>query len=111
MAVSEWEPAGLRREAGVPPLWRQVRDDLERRLAAGAFTDVFPGELELVEHYEVSRHTVRQAVRGLREDGLVVSGRGRPPRVAEAADIALRLGGVYSLFDSVIRPGSASAAS
>ena len=105
MRVSGWKPAGVRRGAGAPPLWRQVRDDLERRLAAGAFSEAFPGELELVEQYEVSRHTVRQAVSGLRDDGLVVSGRGRHPRVAEAADVALRLGGVYSLFDSVTSAG------
>lgn len=105
MSSSGCGPAGVQREAGAAPLWRQVRDDLERRLAAGAFSDLFPGELELVEQYEVSRHTVRQALSGLRDDGLVVSSRGRPPRVAEAADVALRLGGVYSLFDSVTSAG------
>ena len=39
------------------PLWAQLLSDLQRRLAAGAFTDAFPGELALVAEYAVSRQT------------------------------------------------------
>ena len=59
------------------PLWAQLRADLRRRLAAGAFGEAFPGELALVADYEVSRHTVRSALRELRADGIVVAERGR----------------------------------
>ena len=48
------------------PKWRQVLEDLERRLADGEIADRFPTDRELVEHYGVSRHTVREAVRHLR---------------------------------------------
>ena len=87
------------------PLWAQLRDDLHRRLAAGAFRDSFPGELALAGEYTVSRHTVRAALRELRADGVVVAERGRRPRVAGAGGIAQPLGALYSLFASVESAG------
>ena len=33
------------------PLWAQLREDLRRRLTAGAFGEAFPGELDLVAEY------------------------------------------------------------
>ncbi|MGH3591649.1 MAG: GntR family transcriptional regulator, partial [Pseudonocardiaceae bacterium] len=45
------------------PLWAQMQEDLRRRLTTGAFAERFPTELELVEQYAVSRHTVREALR------------------------------------------------
>lgn len=84
-------------------LWRQLQVDLERRLAESEFTDAFPGELELRDQYGVSRHTVRAAVRGLREQGTIVASRGRSPRLNPDADaeITQPLGALYSLFASV----------
>lgn len=87
------------------PLWAQLRDDLHRRLAAGAFRDTFPGELALTTEYAVSRHTVRAALRELRADGVVVAERGRRPRLAAPAGIAQPLGALYSLFASVESAG------
>ena len=82
------------------PLWAQVRDDVSRRIRRGEFDAAFPGEHELVEEYAVSRHTVREALRGLRDDGLIEAGRGRPSRVAARA-INQAQGTLYSLFASV----------
>lgn len=90
----------LPREAGTT-LWRQLQADLQRRLRAGEFTEHFPGELELRDEYGVSRHTVREALRGLREDGVVTASRGRPARLAAPAEITQPLGALYSLFESV----------
>jgi GntR family transcriptional regulator len=87
------------------PLWRQLQDDLITRLRSGDFTTGFPGELTLVDDYGVSRHTVRQALRQLRADGLVVAERGRQPRVSPAADVEQPLDTVYSLFASVEAAG------
>ena len=70
-------PSTLQRRAG-RLLWEQLRDDLRRRLDADEFTDGFPGELALAQEYDVSRHTVRQAVKVLRDEGRVVGSRGRP---------------------------------
>ena len=57
------------------PLWAQIDADLRRRLRAGAFQDRFPGELELAAEYGVSRQTVRDALRRLRGEGVLRSGR------------------------------------
>jgi GntR family transcriptional regulator len=90
---------------GAVPLWRQLREELVSRLAAGEFDDQFPGELALVEDYGVSRHTVRQALRQLRSDGVIVAERGRQPRVAPRAEIEQPMGALYSLFASVEAAG------
>jgi GntR family transcriptional regulator len=95
----------LDRAAGADPLWEQVQRDLVERLHAGEFADAFPGELALVEHYGVSRHTVRQALRRLRADGTVLAERGRQPRVAPPPEIRQPMGALYSLFASVEEAG------
>jgi GntR family transcriptional regulator len=92
-------PAWRRRPGRL--LWEQLLEDLRRRLDADEFVGGFPGELTLVEEYRVSRHTVRQAVKVLRDEGLVVGTRGRPSRRAEPLEIAQRLGALYSLYESV----------
>ena len=87
------------------PLWAQLRADLRRRLEAGAFASAFPGELALMAEYEVSRHTVRTALRELRAEGIVVAERGRRPRLASPTAITQPLGALYSLFASVESAG------
>lgn len=87
------------------PLWEQLLADLRRRLDLDEFTVAFPGELALVAEYAVSRHTVREAVRRLRDEGLVVAGRGRTPRRAEPAAFEQPLGEIYSLFTAVEATG------
>jgi GntR family transcriptional regulator len=85
-------------------LWAQLEADLRRRIRAGAFDDRFPGEHELVTAYGVSRHTVRDALRRLRAEGVLDSGPGRgtwlrKPRIEQP------LGALYSLFRSVEAAG------
>ncbi len=82
------------------PLWAQVHADLLRRLGTGEFTDGFPGEAALRDEYNVSRHTVREALRRIRDAGLVRSGRGRSSEVM-ATEIEQPLGSIYSLFREV----------
>lgn len=90
---------------GAVPLWRQVLDDLERRISTGEFAERFPTDRELTDRYGVSRHTVREAVRRLRARGLVERQRGRgsflTPRLTQP------LGGVPSLFRAVEEQGIA----
>lgn len=91
-------------DTGSRPLWQQVLDDLEERLASGDITDRFPTDRELVERYGVSRHTVREAVRRLRARGMVERHRGRgsfvrPDRLQQP------VGTLYSLFQEVERDG------
>jgi GntR family transcriptional regulator len=85
------------------PLWQQVLDDLEQRIAAGEFADRFPTDRELTEHYEVSRHTAREAVRHLRARGLVDRHRGRGSFLS--GQLQQPLGSLYSLFQAVEQQG------
>jgi len=87
------------------PLWAQILADLSFRLNEGEFSDDFPAELDLAAEYGVSRNTIREAMRRLREDGVVVAERGRRPRVATDAEIEQPLGALYSLFASVEAAG------
>lgn len=87
-----------------PPLWQQVLDDLEERIASGDIVDRFPTDRELTEHYGVSRHTVREAVRRLRSRGLVDRQRGRGSFLTDAV-LVQPLGGLYSLFRAVEEAG------
>ena len=103
-AVTAAGPGPVRRTPG-RRLWGQLLTVLRRRLDADEFVDGFPGELALVEEYGVSRHTVRQAVKVLRDEGLVVGTRGRPSRRAEPVELAQRLGALYSLHESVLAMG------
>lgn len=103
MAVT---PRRLRLDRRSPlPLWAQLLGDLRRRMSAGEFDDSFPSEMVLVEEYSVSRNTVREALRRLRADGVVVAGRGRRPRLGSQAAIEQPLGALYSLHGAVESAG------
>lgn len=86
------------------PLWAQLQAELTRRLGSGEFDDEFPGELELVEAYAVSRYTVREALRRLREGKLIDSAKGRGSWVRRD-DSQAPLGSLYSLFKTVDAQG------
>lgn len=87
------------------PLWQQLQTDPVARPAAGDFAGRFPGELALAEEYGVSRQTVRQALRQLRADGVVMAERGRQPRVAPPPEIHQPMGALYSMFACVEAAG------
>jgi GntR family transcriptional regulator len=82
-----------------------VCGDLRRRIEAEEFAAGFPGELSLTEQYEVSRHTIREALRVLRAEGLVRSQRGRPT-VIEPTVYRQSLGTLSSLFESIAAQGA-----
>lgn len=87
------------------PLWAQLEADLRRRLEAGEFKEAFPTDLVLTNDYEVSRHTVREAVRHLNKAGVLKRERGRGT-VVNRSEFEQSLGTLYSLFDSVEASGS-----
>lgn len=63
--------------SAVPP-WRQVADDLRRRIESGEFPPgaPLPSLTALEADYRVSKTTARKAIGALREAGLVESVRG-----------------------------------
>jgi GntR family transcriptional regulator len=86
------------------PLWAWVLGDLEARLGQGEFDDRFPTDKELVAHYGVSRHTVREAVRRLQDGGLVARRRGSGS-VRVVRDFEQPLGALYSFYQSMEQAG------
>jgi GntR family transcriptional regulator len=82
------------------PLWAQVLEDLRAQVASGAIAGRFPTDAELMERYDVSRHTVRDAVNRLLQEGLLDRQRGRGTFVRSTA-IEQPLGALYSLFRSI----------
>lgn len=75
-------------------------ENLRERLAAGEFSTRFPSDQELVTQYEVSRHTVREAVRHLQDEGLLERRRGQGSFIV-APTIDQPVGTLYSLFRSI----------
>ena len=68
------------------PRYRQLADIIRGAIEQGLLTDnqALPSERELAEKYEVSRDTVRKAVRYLEERGVIYSDHGRGTFVAPA---------------------------
>jgi len=60
-------------------VFRQIADHLREAIDKGKFTegDKLPSEAELVDHYGVSRMTVRNSLSALQGEGLVVSEHGK----------------------------------
>lgn len=87
------------------PLWAQLESVLKARLDAGEFDDRFPTDNELVQEYEVSRHTVREAIRHLNSSGILRRERGRGT-VINRSEFEQPLGALYSLFQSVESSGA-----
>ncbi|MHB8335231.1 MAG: GntR family transcriptional regulator [Acidimicrobiales bacterium] len=86
------------------PLWAQIADDLRRRLVGGEFEERFPTDEELTRDYDVSRHTVREAVRRLASDGLLVRQRGRGTSLTNPI-LEQPLHSLYSLASSMRSQG------
>lgn len=68
----------LNREKGAPPLYSQVETILRTDIEHGKYNkgDSFPTENMLMEEYQVSRVTIRQAMTALSQAGYIMSRRG-----------------------------------
>ncbi|MCX4697020.1 GntR family transcriptional regulator [Streptomyces sp. NBC_01373] len=73
------------RKPGEPHKYREIADDLRRRINAGEFGEKrkLASERDLRTHYDVSQMTVRQALGVLRDEGLIESRVGSGWYVAE----------------------------
>ncbi|WP_268874549.1 GntR family transcriptional regulator [Chitinasiproducens palmae] len=78
--------AHLRTSAAGQPLYRRVVAALRAEILSGAHPvgGLLPTEHALCERFEISRHTVREALRELRADGLIASRRGSGSTVINA---------------------------
>lgn len=87
------EDTAPEREEGGPPLYMQVASTLRTAIVRGIYPvgSRIPTEEELCARFMVSRHTVREALRRLRADGLISSRQGgRPIVVPPSARGAVR---------------------
>jgi len=64
---------GSSRRPAVRPRYQRVADDLTKRIGTGKYPvgGYLPTEMELCRQYGISRHTVREALRQLRDAGLI----------------------------------------
>jgi len=69
------------------PLWREIADDIERRIGAGLLKpgDALPSQAELAETWECSLAPVKRAIAHLDTIGLIVARPGMRARVAQRA--------------------------
>jgi GntR family transcriptional regulator len=85
------------------PLYRRVVQALKHEIMGGAYPvgTQLPTEGELSKHFDVSRHTVREALRQLRDDGLVTSRQGSGTTVRTLASTQPYVHEVASIDDLV----------
>lgn len=67
------------------PFYFQIKEDILKKIEDGTYKigDQLPSEYQLIEEYDVSRSTVRQAVTELVQEGILVRGRGRGTFVSQ----------------------------
>ncbi len=86
------------------PLWAQVVERLRPEIASGRYDETFPSEHDLMARFEVSRHTIREALRRLESEGLLVRRRGKGTFV-NRPEFRQDLGTLYSLFRTIEAQG------
>ena len=97
------------------PLMVAVREDLEARIAMGAYRlgTRLPPEPDLASELRVSRATLREALRSLEEEGLVRRTRGAGTFVQDRPRVANNLDLNFGVSDAIraagMRPGSVRA--
>ena len=86
------------------PLWAQLLAILRDRVTAGRYDEGFPTDGQLAAEFDLSRHTVRDAVRRLQDEGVISRRRGVGTFVAPPS-LEQRCGALYSLFRSIEAQG------
>lgn len=102
---NRWPETLVDPDGGVA-LYRQIKDDLARRIEQGELRpgQSLPSEAELSDRYGVSRPTLRQATQGLIRDGLLVVRRGVGTFVAQPR-VRQQLGSVLGFTDKMASQG------
>ncbi|MEQ8663786.1 MAG: GntR family transcriptional regulator [Gammaproteobacteria bacterium] len=92
-----------------PPKYRTVAAALVERIRSGTYKpgDLLPSEPDLTRQFDVSRHTIRAALRALHEKGLIVSRRGRGT-IVQAAPLAPRYTHACDSVEDVLQYAAAT---
>ncbi len=91
------------------PKYSAVAAALLEQIKAGKFRpgDLLPSEPELTRQFDVSRHTVRAALRSLYEKGLIVSQRGRGS-IVQATTVTPRYSHACDSIEDVLQYAAAT---
>ena len=94
------------KRGGDTPLYVQIERDIEINIATNRLQpgDLLPGEVELSNRYQVSRVTVRQAIKELVAAGLLHRVQGKGTFVAQAA-IERTESNITSFFYEIVESG------
>lgn len=77
----------------LPPLHLKISDELRRRIAQGFYGgEELPPEIQLMQEFDCSRHTMRSALQHLVSEGLIERRAGSGTRITDRAR-----GGVWAL--------------
>ncbi|MCP3028902.1 GntR family transcriptional regulator [Halobacillus sp. A5] len=78
------------------PLYVQVKNKMIRNISEGVWSEeeAIPSESQLMEQYNVSRTTIRQAVRDLVQTGILETRRGAPTKVRRSPRENMNTSGV-----------------
>ncbi len=86
------------------PLHLQIRNILQDEIVKGIYDDKIPPEVQLMERFNVSRSTVRQAIGALVDDGLLETRQGVGTFIA-SRHIEEWLGNLSSFNDIIVNMG------
>jgi GntR family transcriptional regulator len=77
--ADDWLTAAAIDPASDRPVYKQIADVLRTAIARGTLheADRLPSEAQMMEHFAVARMTIRNAIRLLQDEGLVVAEHGR----------------------------------
>ncbi|MBU9723331.1 MULTISPECIES: GntR family transcriptional regulator [Bacillaceae] len=87
------------------PLHVQLKNCLEERIKVGEYKEKIPSERELMDHFKVSRATVREAVSNLVTEGVLEKIRGKGTYIRNAPPIQDWINRLNSLTDTVKETG------
>ena len=86
------------------PLYKQIQNDIKQKIMSGELrpNDRVPSEQELMDQYRVSKITVKNALIGLADEGIVVRIQGKGTFVSESS----RLQEAITLANRQMHPGN-----
>jgi GntR family phosphonate transport system transcriptional regulator len=81
----------VERKSGIA-LWRQIADQIRLAIGSGEFADRLPPEMALAARFGVNRHTVREAIAALEQEGVLRAEQGRGTFIERKQRLAYPIG-------------------
>ncbi|MCE7792848.1 GntR family transcriptional regulator [Salipaludibacillus sp. CUR1] len=87
------------------PLHVQLRNFIEKRIKIGDYQEKIPSERELMDQFEVSRATVREAVSNLVNDGILEKVHGKGTFIKQAPPVQDWINRINSFTETIRETG------